>query len=94
MIEYSNGKTDNCDSNLLRKLPIQRAEMLKKKSWLVVYSERNYGLADSLTSQFQKSAPTLQMRVEEPEWIQLKREDDTDSFARELKGYIQQYGEP
>lgn len=48
MIEYSNGRTDACDSNLLRKLPIQKAEMLKQKSWLVVYSERNYGIADSL----------------------------------------------
>ena len=68
--------------------------MLKSKSWIVVYSERNYGLAESLTSQFQKSSPTLQMKVEEPEWIQIGREDDTDHFARELKGFIQQYGEP
>lgn len=34
------------------------------------------------------------MRVEEPEWIQLGREEDTDTFARELKGFISQYGEP
>ena len=48
MIAYDNGGTDACDSNVLRRLPIQRAEMLKKKSWLVVYSERNYQTADSL----------------------------------------------
>lgn len=34
------------------------------------------------------------MQVEAPEWIQLNREDDTDTFARELRGYIAQYGEP
>lgn len=32
--------------------------------------------------------------MEEPEWIQLSKEDDTDTFARELRGYIDQYGEP
>jgi hypothetical protein len=28
------------------------------------------------------------MKVDEPEWIQIGREEDTDTFARELKGYI------
>ena len=38
MIAFGNGRTDACDSNVLRKLPIQKAEMLKKGSWLIVYS--------------------------------------------------------
>lgn len=94
MITLPDGKSEVCDTNILRRLAIQKAEMLKKGTWVVAYSNKNYRLAEDLKCQLQQSSQILEMNVEEPEWIELPREDDYDRFAKELRGYINQCGEP
>lgn len=94
MITLHNGKSEVCDTNILRRLAIQKAEMLKKGTWVVAYSTKNYRLAEDLKSQLQQSSQILEMNVEEPEWIELPREDDYERFEKELRGYINQCGEP
>jgi hypothetical protein len=34
------------------------------------------------------------MRVEDPEWMQLSREDDVEAFQRDLSSFIRDEGEP
>lgn len=67
----------------MRRLSIQKAVDLTKNDWCIVYQEprrgpgrRNFEIADKIYKTFKDACGMLKIRVEEPNFIELEKEDD------------------
>lgn len=88
-LELSNGSSKQCDANLLKSLPIQRAtDCLGYQRWAIVYEQRHYDFANGLLQAFQQASVKLGIQVEEPHWIQVSRIDDTYGCEKQLRELI------
>lgn len=78
----------HCDEQILRRLPIQKPVDLGKDKWILIYSERNYKLANTIYDTMDRSCKMLGIRVAEPFWIELKREEDNEELESWLTDYM------
>ena len=80
-LALANGGSSDCDQNVLRRLPIQKAVRLGKQRWIIAYDKnRHYQDADNAYNQMVQASEKLGMIIEEPEWFELDREDNIDMF--------------
>jgi hypothetical protein len=82
-----------CDEGTLRKLPIQKAVHLLHEQWIMVYeknqrNDRVYQIADNIYNDLCKASGQLKLRVEEPAWIELERENCREEFEDKLLEYM------
>jgi hypothetical protein len=82
---------------VLRKLPIQKAVDLCKGEWVLIYQEpkrgggrRNFQTADMIYKTFKDACSMLKIKVEEPLFIELEREDDPCELEKALLNYMMQ----
>ena len=82
------------NEQVLRRLPIQKAVDLTKDDWVIIYQEakrggrRNFEIADKVYKTFKDSCAMLKIRVEEPVFIEIDREDDATEFEKALINYM------
>jgi hypothetical protein len=61
----------------------------------MAYERRyNFKNADAAYNGMAGAAPALGIKVSEPEWLEMEREDDVDYFNDYLVNYIKKFGEP
>ena len=83
------------NEQVLRKLPIQKAVDLAKGEWVLIYQEpkrergrRNFENADTVYRMFKDACGMLKIKVEEPHFIELEREDDASELEKALLNYM------
>lgn len=75
-IERTNGKIS--DQNTLRNLPIQvpASEALARERWAIIYEKKHFTMANGLFNTLCQASVKINLRVEEPSWIEIERGDD------------------
>lgn len=68
----------------MKDLPISRPIDLHFAKWVFVHEEVDYSTAQKVYNCMYDSAQTLNINVDEPYWITLKQEKDTESFKKYL----------
>lgn len=78
-----------CDDNALRKGSIRVPSHLLKEEWIMVYENpRNYEVADRVYNDLCKASNQLKLKIEEPYWIELDRENDRVELDQKIREYI------
>ena len=57
-------------------MPIQKGVSLLYEKWIFVYGINNYSMADKIYNQMGEASGDLMMKVQEPYWIEMQREDN------------------
>lgn len=82
----------HCDENVLRNLPIQKSVNLLKEKWIMIYQHSkmrsNFEIADNVYNTMRDACKKLGIKVEEPEWIEMDREDDMMELKHKLREYM------
>ena len=85
------------NEQILRRLPIQKAVDLRRKEWCIVYQNprrgsgrRNFEVADKIFRTFKDACGMLKIRVEDPEFIELEREDDAAELEQKFLDFMMQ----
>ena len=92
---FSQDSVIHVNEQVLRKLPIQKAVDLTKDDWVLIYQEakrgggrRNFETADKVYKTFKDACGMLKIKVEEPHFIELEKEDDPAELERALLNYM------
>ena len=91
---FSDKNVIHINEQVLRKLPIQKAVDLTKDDWVIVYQEakhggrRNFEIADKVFRTLRDSCGMLKIKVEEPHFIELQKEDDAGELEKALLNYM------
>lgn len=95
VMELANGRSANIDANCLKNLPIQKpSEALTHQRWAIVYEKRHFNQANQLFQTLQQASSKLGLVVEEPNWIELERGDDTYGCEKQLQSLIERKMKP
>lgn len=77
---------------MLRRLPIQKPHDLLAGEWIMMYQNgqrrSNYNAADKVYNTFVDSCKMLNIKVEEPEFIELENEGDREEIQQALLNYM------
>lgn len=80
---FSDNQVIHINEQVLRRLPIQKPVDLLREEWVIVFQEsrrgggrRNRDIAQKVWQTFRDACGMLRMKVEEPAFIELEREDD------------------
>jgi hypothetical protein len=86
----SENQVIRCDENTLRKLPIANAAHLLAGEWIFVYenNDRTFQLADGVYQAMVQASRQLNIKVEEPHWIELSKEQNREEFEERLIQYM------
>jgi hypothetical protein len=88
-IELANGKQTPCDTHNLKNLPIQKpSEAMMFQRWAIVYERKHFNQANNLSETLQKASQQLNIKVEEPSWIEIDRQDDLNGCEQQLQALI------
>lgn len=94
---FEQNKVIHINDNVLRRLPIQKPVHLGKDEWIMIYQapkqkntnrRSNYVAANNIYNGMVESTGILNMRIEEPYWIELENEADMTRLEEELQFYI------
>lgn len=74
----------------MRKAAISKPVNLLYQQWVMVYenNDRTYQIADNIYKDLQKASQQLKLRVEEPHWIELTKENNKEELDEKLRQYM------
>lgn len=86
----TNGHIVKCDEQALRKGSIARPEDLLQDEWIMVYENqpRVFNVADEIYNNLVKASKQLGLKVQEPHWIELNKENNFNELDQELQSYM------
>jgi hypothetical protein len=91
----ANGRSDLCDQNTLRRLPVQNPVSLKAGTWIMCYDKnKHFKDADKLYQTMVEASGKLNMEVGEPYWIELSSEADVVTFEAHISDFLKYSGMP
>ena len=88
-----NGRETMCDTQNMKRIPIQKAKNLTKGNWIFVYGRGasrgnyevdNFGSADDFYKLMVSACKRLNYVVEEPEWCEMPSEGDLEKFDKKM----------
>ena len=92
---FKDNEVIHINEQVLRRLPIQKAVDLTRNDWCIIYQEtkrgygkRNFELADKIYKTFKDACGMLKIRVEEPSFIELEKEDDPAELEQKLLDHM------
>lgn len=87
----TNNQIVRCEERVLRQNAILNPANLEKEKWIMVYenSDRVFRVADEIYNNMRKAAGQLKLKVEEPYWIELSKENNFQELEQEIQRYMQ-----
>lgn len=79
-LALTNGEHQDYFPDCLRKLPVQKGKKFTAGNWICAYASSNYASAEQVTTMLMKASGQLNVKVEEPYWIEIDREDNYDQL--------------